>query len=109
MSEPPIFHVQGFCIRLIRTPGRSFDAEICARGIATRSGCSSYEAPVHPLSYWRGQLLRLNVQPGQLDRVEKTLLQQYEAVLKRVSASPFDLQSIGFQLVDSDQHQETAS
>jgi hypothetical protein len=109
MSEPPIFHVQGFCIRSFGAPSRSCDAEICARGIATRSGCSSYEASVHPLSYWRGQLLRLNVQPDQLDRVEKTLLRQYEAVLKRVSASPFDLQSIGFQLVDSDPLQETAS
>jgi hypothetical protein len=81
---------------------RRSDKELFSIGVAS-AGSIGYEAAEHPWSYWRTELLRLDVRPEQLDRIYKALLQVGHATIKLIGASPFDLQSIGFQRIGSDQ------
>jgi hypothetical protein len=94
-----------FCVCRCRVHlyrSRRSDKELFSIGVATISGSIGYEAPEHPWSCWRTELLRLNVRPEQLDRIHKTLLQRGQGTFGVIGATPFDLQSIGFQPIASD-------
>jgi hypothetical protein len=95
-----------FCVcrcRVHLSRSRQSDKELFSIGVATIAGSIGYEAPEHPWSYWRTELLRLDVRPEELDRIRKTLLQRGQGTISLVGATPFDLQSIGFQPIGSDQ------
>jgi hypothetical protein len=79
------------------------DKELISIGVAAIAGSIGYEAPERPWSYWRTELLRLDVRPEQLDRIYKRLLLRGRGTINVVGATPFDLQSIGFQPIGSDQ------
>jgi hypothetical protein len=94
-----------FCVCRCRVHlyrSRRSDKELFSIGVATIAGSICYEAPEHPWSYWRAEPLRLDVRPELLDRIYKTLLQRGQGTINVVEATPFDLQSIGFQPVGSD-------
>jgi hypothetical protein len=95
-----------FCVCRCRVHfyrSRRSDKELFSTGAATIAGSIGYEAPEHPWSYWSTELLRLDVRPEQLDRIHKTLSQRGQGAINVVGATPFDLQSIGFRPVGSDQ------
>jgi hypothetical protein len=94
-----------FCVCKCRVHlyrSRRSDEELFSIGVAS-AGSIGYEAAERPWNYWRTELLRLDVRPEQLDRIYKTLLQVGHATIKLIGASPFDLQSIGFQPMSADQ------
>jgi hypothetical protein len=101
LGEPSTFYECRYCVRLYRS--RPSDKELFSVGIATIAGSIGYQASERPWSDWRSELLRLNVRPEELDRIHKSLLQRGEGTIKVVRASPFDLQSIGFQPIEADQ------
>ncbi len=82
---------------------RRSDKELFSIGAATIAGSIGYEAPERPWSYWKTELVRLDVGPEQLDRIHKTLLQRGQGTINVIGATPFDLQSIGFRPIGSDQ------
>jgi hypothetical protein len=95
-----------FCVcrcRLHLSRSRHADKELFSIAVATIAGSIGYEAPERPWSYWRTELLRLDVRPEQLDRIHKTLLQRGQGIINVHGATPFDLQSIGFQPIGRDQ------
>jgi hypothetical protein len=101
LAERSAFCVCRCSVHLYRS--RRSDKELFSIGVATVAGSIGYEAPECPWSYWRTELLRLDVHPEELDRIHKTLLQRGQETIKVMGATPFDLQSIGFRPVGSDQ------
>jgi hypothetical protein len=73
-TERSAFCVCRCCVHLYRS--RRSDKELFSIGVATIAGSIGYEASEHPWSYWRTELLCLDVRPEQLDRIHKTLLQR---------------------------------
>jgi hypothetical protein len=92
--ERSIFCVCKCRVHLYRS--RRSDKDLFSIGVAS-AGSIGYEAPERPWSYWRTELLRLDV------RTHKTLLQRGQGTINVVGATPFDLQSIGFQPMSADQ------
>jgi hypothetical protein len=94
-----------FCVCKCRVHlyrSRWSDKDLFSIGVAS-AGSIGYEAAERPWSHWRNELLRLSVRPEQLDRIRKTLLHGGQRKINLVGASPFDLQSIGFQPMSADQ------
>jgi hypothetical protein len=101
LAERSAFCVCRCSVHLYRS--RRSDKELFSIGVATIAGSIGLEAPERPWSYWRTELLRLDVRPGQLDCIHRTLLQRGQGTINVVGATPFDLQSIGFQPIGSDE------
>jgi hypothetical protein len=101
LAEGSAFYVCRCSVHLYRS--RRSDKELFSIGVATIAGSIGYEAPERPWSYWRTELLRLDVRPEQLDRIHKTLLHLGQGTINVIGATPFDLQSIGFQPIGCDQ------
>jgi hypothetical protein len=98
--ERSIFCVCKCRVHLYRS--RWSDKDLFSIGVAS-AGSIGYEAAERPWSYWRTELLRLSVSPEQLDRIHNTLLKDGQGTINLIGASPFDLQSIGFQPMSADQ------
>jgi hypothetical protein len=99
LAERSAFCVCRCSVHLYRS--RRSHKELFSIGVATIAGSIGYEAPELPWSYWRTELLRLDVRPAQLDRIHKTLLQRGQGTINVVGATPLDLQPIGFQPIRS--------